>query len=67
MLQLQNIVVWHDKAVFHFLTEEKYRQTYHSLVQKTVMSGGFVIMATFALNGAACAAAYLSKDTALKA
>jgi len=53
MLQLQNIVVWHDRAVFHFLTEEKDRQTYRSLVQKTVMSGGFVIMATFALNGAA--------------
>lgn len=53
LLQLQNVAVWHDRAVFHFLTEEKDRQTYHSLVQNTVMAGGFVIMATFALNGAA--------------
>ena len=52
LLQLQNVAVWHDRAVFHFLTEDKDRHTYHSLVQNTVMSGGFVIMATFALNGA---------------
>jgi EEF1A lysine methyltransferase 2 len=51
-LQLQNVAVWHDRAVFHFLTEEQHRQTYHSLLQKIVMSGGFVIMATFAMNGA---------------
>lgn len=53
MLQLPKIAVWHDRAVFHFLTNEKDRHMYHSLVQKTVISGGFVIMATFALNGAA--------------
>ena len=52
VLQLQNAAVWHDRAVFHFLTEEQHRQTYHSLLQKIVMPGGFVIMATFALDGA---------------
>ncbi|MCJ7724658.1 MAG: class I SAM-dependent methyltransferase, partial [Anaerolineales bacterium] len=52
VLQLQNAAVWHDRAVFHFLTEEQDRQTYHSLLQKIVMPGGFVIMATFALDGA---------------
>jgi len=52
VLQLQNVNVWHDRAVFHFLTEEQYRQTYHSLLQKVIMPGGFVIMAAFALNGA---------------
>jgi SAM-dependent methyltransferase len=51
-LQLQNIAVWHDRAVFHFLTKEQHRQTYHSLMQKVVMPGGFIIMATFASNGA---------------
>ncbi len=50
--QLQNIAIWHDRAVFHFLTEEQHRQTYHSLLQKIVMPGGFVIMATFAMHGA---------------
>ena len=44
--------VWHDRAVFHFLTEEQDRQTYKTILQKTVMSGGFVIMSAFALNGA---------------
>src|SRR3972149_4272244 len=52
ILQLQNVAVWHDRAVFHFLSEVQHRQTYHSLLQKTVMPNGFVIMATFAMNGA---------------
>jgi len=52
VLQLQNIAVWHDRAVFHFLTEEQNRQTYRSLVQKVVMPGGFIVIATFALEGA---------------
>jgi hypothetical protein len=52
VLQHQSIAVWHDRAVFHFLTEEQDRQIYHSLLQKTVMPGGFVIMATFASDGA---------------
>ncbi len=52
VLQVQNVKVWHDRAVFHFLIEEQDRQTYKTILQKTVMSGGFVIMAAFALNGA---------------
>lgn len=51
-LQLQNIAVWHDRAVFHFLTEEQHRRTYHSLLQKVVMPGGFIVTATFSLDGA---------------
>lgn len=52
LLKIEDIAVWHDRAVFHFLTEEQHRQTYHSLLQKIVMPGGFVIMATFAIGGA---------------
>lgn len=52
ILQLPNVKVWHDRAVFHFLTDEHHRQTYHSLLQKKIMPGGFVIMAAFALDGA---------------
>jgi EEF1A lysine methyltransferase 2 len=52
VLQHLNVAVWHDRAVFHFLTEEQDRQTYHSLLQKIVMPGGFVVIATFAMNGA---------------
>lgn len=52
LLQLRNVAVWHDRAVFHFLTDDKDWRAYHSLVQKIVITGGFVIMATFAMNGA---------------
>jgi EEF1A lysine methyltransferase 2 len=52
MLQLQNVAVWHDRAVFHFLTEDPHRQTYRSLLRKMVMPSGFVIMATFSMTGA---------------
>ena len=51
-LQNQTAVIWHDRAVFHFLTEERQRQTYHALLRKTVLPGGFVIMAAFAMDGA---------------
>lgn len=52
VLQLRNVAIWHDRAVFHFLTEEHHRQTYLSVLQKVVMPGGFIIMATFAKDGA---------------
>lgn len=52
VLQIQNVKVWHDRAVFHFLTEELHRQIYYSLLQKLIMPGGFVIMAAFAPSGA---------------
>ena len=52
VLQLENAAVWHDRAVFHFLTEEQHRQMYHSVLQNVVMPEGYVIMATFAMDGA---------------
>jgi SAM-dependent methyltransferase len=52
VLQLQNVKVWHDRAVLHFLIDEQHRQTYHSLLQKITTPGSFVIMATFSLDGA---------------
>jgi EEF1A lysine methyltransferase 2 len=53
VLQLQNVAIWHDRAVFHFLTEKHQRQTYHSALQKVIMPGGFIVIATFAIDGAA--------------
>jgi SAM-dependent methyltransferase len=50
--KLENIALWHDRAVFHFLTEAEDRQAYFSLLKKVVMRGGYVIIATFALYGA---------------
>jgi SAM-dependent methyltransferase len=43
--------VWHDRAVFHFLTEPADRQAYIDLVLRAVKPGGHVIVATFAEDG----------------
>jgi ubiquinone/menaquinone biosynthesis C-methylase UbiE len=43
--------VWHDRAVFHFLTQAKERQHYVETVRNSVRKGGHVIVATFAPDG----------------
>lgn len=43
--------LWHDRAVFHFLTNSKDRATYVETVQGSVKAGGHVIVATFGLEG----------------
>ena len=43
--------VWHDRAVFHFLTSAEEREAYVRAVQKAVKPGGHVIVATFAEDG----------------
>lgn len=43
--------VWHDRAVFHFLTAPEDRQAYVHKVQHAVKPGGLVIVATFAEDG----------------
>ncbi len=43
--------VWHDRAVFHFLTTEEDRQSYVQKVLHAVKPGGLVIVATFAEDG----------------
>tara|TARA_R110002167_G_scaffold365860_2_gene591745 strand:+ start:73691 stop:74311 length:621 start_codon:yes stop_codon:yes gene_type:complete len=43
--------VWHDRAVFHFLTTEDERHAYVKKVLQTVKPGGLVIVATFAEDG----------------
>ncbi len=43
--------VWHDRAVFHFLTEPQARQRYINAVREAVRPGGHVIVATFANDG----------------
>ncbi len=52
-LGLKNIAIWHDRAVFHFLCTEEQRRTYLSRLQKVLMPGGFLIVATFALDAPA--------------
>lgn len=43
--------VWHDRAVFHFLTSPSDRQAYVSQVLRSVKAGGHVIVATFGPTG----------------
>ena len=43
--------VWHDRAVFHFLTEAEQRAAYVRAVLRAVKPGGHVIVATFAEDG----------------
>ncbi len=43
--------VWHDRAVFHFLTEPAQRTAYIRQVARSVKPGGYVIVATFGPEG----------------
>ena len=43
--------LWHDRAVFHFLTEERDTARYVEMVKRAVRPGGFLFMATFSEQG----------------
>jgi hypothetical protein len=43
--------IWHDRAVFHFLTEAEDRARYVAHLRTAVKARGTVIIATFALDG----------------
>ncbi len=44
--------VWHDRAVFHFLTGADDRRRYVNAASDALKPGGHIIMATFAADGA---------------
>lgn len=43
--------VWHDRAVFHFLTEAEDRAKYVDIVSAGLNVGGILIIAAFAIDG----------------
>lgn len=43
--------LWHDRAVFHFLTDEAARRRYVALAQRALKPGGHIIVATFGVHG----------------
>ncbi|MEO5759175.1 MAG: class I SAM-dependent methyltransferase [Mesorhizobium sp.] len=43
--------IWHDRAAFHFLTEEHDRIAYVTRLKRAVRAGGHTIIGTFALDG----------------
>ncbi|MBM6583208.1 class I SAM-dependent methyltransferase [Microvirga sp. BT689] len=43
--------LWHDRAVLHFLTEERDRTAYADALRRAVKPGGFVLISGFAPSG----------------
>ena len=43
--------LWHDRAVFHFLTQAGDRRRYVATLRKALQPGGTVVIATFAPDG----------------
>lgn len=43
--------LWHDRAVFHFLTGPAHRAAYLATLTKALRPGGFVVLACFAPDG----------------
>jgi ubiquinone/menaquinone biosynthesis C-methylase UbiE len=47
----QSFDIWHDRAVFHFLTQDADRRAYVDQVVRAVRTGGFAIVGTFGPEG----------------
>jgi len=43
--------LWHDRAVFHFLTSQADRDRYVDVLEHSLLPGGHVVMLTFAIGG----------------
>lgn len=50
-LPLHEFDVWHDRAVFHFLTQPAEREAYVRSVLRSVKPDGYVIVSTFGPEG----------------
>jgi hypothetical protein len=48
---LRSYSVWHDRALFHFLTREEDRVQYRRALRSGLALGGCVLMGTFAVGG----------------
>ncbi|MBF0125236.1 MAG: class I SAM-dependent methyltransferase [Magnetococcales bacterium] len=47
----RSFTLWHDRAVFHFLTDANDRQRYVAALKQALYPSGYLIMATFAVDG----------------
>lgn len=43
--------IWHDRAVFHFLTDKEDREKYLDVLESSLNIGGSVIIAAFSIGG----------------
>lgn len=48
---MQRFAVWHDRAVFHFLTTVDDRKRYVAALRRGLVAGGHVVIATFGPGG----------------
>lgn len=51
LLPDHSVDLWHDRAVFHFLTAPEQRAAYLEHLGRALRPGAFVILATFGMNG----------------
>jgi cyclopropane fatty-acyl-phospholipid synthase-like methyltransferase len=49
---LEEIDLWHDRAVLHFFLKQAEQDAYFRLLKSLVKKNGFVVIAAFNLNGA---------------
>ncbi len=47
----RSFALWHDRAVFHFLTDPSQQSAYRSALMRALASGGQAIIGTFAVDG----------------
>jgi len=50
-LDIGQVDMWHDRAVFHFLADTEERDRYRAVMARHVRPGGHAIIATFASDG----------------
>jgi SAM-dependent methyltransferase len=48
---LESFVIWHDRAVFHFLSDPIGRRRYVDSLNQALKPGGHLIISTFGLKG----------------
>jgi len=51
MRRSKRYALWHDRAVFHFLTEADERDDYRASLERNLQPGGWVVIATFGPDG----------------
>lgn len=47
----QQYALWHDRAVFHFLTDPEERKAYVAIVKQALKPGGQLVIMAFAIDG----------------
>lgn len=51
-LNLSGYEIWHDRAVLHFLLEQRERDAYLRNLNSAIKSGGYAVIETFSTDGA---------------